>query len=196
MPVSSRVCTASTRRPPSCQPCATSNMQSPASTAMRVGRRCEPRSTGDWPSPLCASVSGFGHGERVAAFLEAACPDADVRGPSSRTLYLNTAMRLLTRHPEVAGDSLYTSVVCGDLARGRTDPRRASRGRLRSGRPEGMAAAPVPRQRSTLDRGRARERRGDCARAARSRRGRECALHPEGHRGLSLHRADGRPRTG
>ncbi len=86
--------------------------------------------------PAAASVSGFGHAERVAAFLEAACPDADVRGPSSRTLYLNTATRLLTRHPEVAGDSLYTSVVCGDLD---------AVERILAGRPEAASEAGGPK---------------------------------------------------
>ena len=53
--------------------------------------------------------------ERVAAFLEAACPDAEVRGPVSRTVDENAAMRILTRHPDVARHDLYTAVVCGDL---------------------------------------------------------------------------------
>ncbi len=87
--------------------------------------------------PAAARVSGFGHAERVAAFLEAACPDADVRGPSSRTLYLNTATRLLTRHPEVAGDSLYTSVVCGDLD---------AVERILDGRPEAASEAGGPKE--------------------------------------------------
>jgi uncharacterized protein len=54
-------------------------------------------------------------GARMAAFLEAACPDATVSGPFNRSLHLNTAMRLLARHPEVARENLYTSVACGDL---------------------------------------------------------------------------------
>ena len=60
-------------------------------------------------------VVGFGPAERVAAFLDAACPDADDRGPSNRTVKLNTAMRLLTRHPEIAEENVFTRVVCGDL---------------------------------------------------------------------------------
>jgi uncharacterized protein len=58
----------------------------------------------------------FGPAERVAAFLEAACPDATVRGPSLRAVDRNAAMRILTRYPEAAHHDLYTAVVCGDLA--------------------------------------------------------------------------------
>jgi ankyrin repeat protein len=53
--------------------------------------------------------------ERVAAFLEYACPDARVIGPGARRSAQNAAMRILTRHPDIARDSLYTAVVCGDL---------------------------------------------------------------------------------
>jgi len=60
--------------------------------------------------------SGLSHDARVAAFLEAACPDCNVRGPSSRNMCFHAATRLLTRHPDIAGANFFTSVVCGDLA--------------------------------------------------------------------------------
>ena len=62
-----------------------------------------------------AIASGFDDNARVAAFLTAACPDATVSGPWNRTLQLNTAMRLLQRHPEIGRANLYASVVCGTV---------------------------------------------------------------------------------
>ena len=62
-----------------------------------------------------AFASGFDDDARVAAFLAAACPDATVSGPWNRTLQLNTAMRLLQRHPEIARADLHASVVCGTV---------------------------------------------------------------------------------
>lgn len=55
------------------------------------------------------------HEEHVAAFLEYACSDANVRGPLSRRLAQNTAARILARHPEIAHDSLHTAAVCGHI---------------------------------------------------------------------------------
>ncbi len=52
---------------------------------------------------------------RVAAFLEYACPDAPVMGPCSRAVAQHAAMRILTHHPEIARDNVYTAVACGDL---------------------------------------------------------------------------------
>jgi len=62
-----------------------------------------------------ASGPGVTHDARVAAFLEAACPDCNVRGPSSRRMHLHAATRLIARHPEIANANFVTSVVCGDL---------------------------------------------------------------------------------
>jgi ankyrin repeat protein len=62
-----------------------------------------------------AAGAGLTHAERVATFLEAACPDCNVRGPSSRSMHLHAAMRLITRHPDIAAANFFTSVVCGDL---------------------------------------------------------------------------------
>ena len=55
------------------------------------------------------------HAQLVARFLECACPDHHVRGGPAHVMARNAAMRLLRRHPEIARDSLYTAVVCGDL---------------------------------------------------------------------------------
>ena len=57
-----------------------------------------------------------GHVERVAWFIHNACPDHHVRGAPDRLSAWHTAGRLLRRHPELARDSLYTAVTCGDLA--------------------------------------------------------------------------------
>jgi ankyrin repeat protein len=54
------------------------------------------------------------HAERVARFLQMASLDWRVGGPQ-RAMQRQAAGRILRRHPEVARDSLYTAVVCGDL---------------------------------------------------------------------------------
>jgi uncharacterized protein len=48
-------------------------------------------------------------------FLEYACPDHHVRGGPAHRMAPHAAMRLLKRYPEIARDSLYTAIVCGDL---------------------------------------------------------------------------------
>jgi ankyrin repeat protein len=57
-----------------------------------------------------------GHAERVARFLTYACPDHHVRTGAAHTIARNAAGRILARHPEIARDSIYSAVVCGDLA--------------------------------------------------------------------------------
>jgi ankyrin repeat protein len=54
------------------------------------------------------------HGERVAAFLRMACLDWAVGGTDRQNL-THAADRLLLRHPEIAVDSLYTAVACGEV---------------------------------------------------------------------------------
>ena len=54
--------------------------------------------------------------ERVADFLEFECWDNDVHGKADHRLADRAAGRLLSQHPEIARDSLYTAVVCGELA--------------------------------------------------------------------------------
>jgi ankyrin repeat protein len=49
-------------------------------------------------------------------FFENACPDHHVRGGPAHVMARHTAMRILTRYPEVARYSIHTAVVCGDLA--------------------------------------------------------------------------------
>lgn len=53
--------------------------------------------------------------EIVNWFFENACPDHHVRGPSAHTMARHTAMRILEQHPEIANDSIYTAVVCGNV---------------------------------------------------------------------------------
>ena len=54
-------------------------------------------------------------GEHVAWFIFNACPDHHVRGPRSHLRARHTAMRYLERYPEIAHDSFYTFIVCGDV---------------------------------------------------------------------------------
>jgi ankyrin repeat protein len=56
------------------------------------------------------------HTELVARFLEFACWDHHVHGKGDHRMYDRAAQRLLTQHPEIQRDSIYTAIVCGDLA--------------------------------------------------------------------------------
>jgi hypothetical protein len=51
----------------------------------------------------------------VGRFLQNACPDHHVRGGPAHVMALHTAGLLLKRHPEIARDSIYTAIVCGEL---------------------------------------------------------------------------------
>ncbi len=51
----------------------------------------------------------------VAAFLGFACWDHHVHGKGDHRRCDRAAARLLAQHPEIARDSIYTAVVCGDL---------------------------------------------------------------------------------
>jgi ankyrin repeat protein len=53
--------------------------------------------------------------ELVAAFLGFACWDHHVHGKGEHAMQDRGAQRLLAQHPELARDSLYPAVVCGDL---------------------------------------------------------------------------------
>jgi ankyrin repeat protein len=55
------------------------------------------------------------HVERVQWFLENACPDHHVRSRAAHARAESTAMRLLSRYPDIAHDSFCTAVVCGNL---------------------------------------------------------------------------------
>ena len=52
---------------------------------------------------------------RIALFLEYACPDHHVRGGPAHTRARHAALRMLARYPEIAHDTFYTAVVCGEL---------------------------------------------------------------------------------
>ena len=56
------------------------------------------------------------HADRVTLFLQFACWNNEVHGRGDYELRESAAARLLSKHPEIAHDSLYTAVVCGDLA--------------------------------------------------------------------------------
>ncbi len=56
------------------------------------------------------------HAKLAARFLQNACPDHHVRGGPAHVMALHTAERLLKQHPEIARDSFYTAIVCGDVA--------------------------------------------------------------------------------
>jgi ankyrin repeat protein len=64
-----------------------------------------------------ATERAAGHADRVASFIANACPDHHVRGKPAHVRAWHTARRLLERHPEIARDSFYTAIACGDLAR-------------------------------------------------------------------------------
>ena len=53
--------------------------------------------------------------EIVAAFLEFACWDHHIHGKGDHRRANLAAQRLLTQHPDIAGDSIYTAAVCGDI---------------------------------------------------------------------------------
>jgi ankyrin repeat protein len=55
--------------------------------------------------------------EPVSRFLGFACWDHTVHGQGDYRSIEAAAMRLLDKHPEIPAASIYTSVVCGDLAR-------------------------------------------------------------------------------
>ncbi len=55
------------------------------------------------------------HSQLVARFLEYACPDHHVRGRPAHQIARHAAMRILQQNPEIAHDSLYTAIVCGEV---------------------------------------------------------------------------------
>ena len=55
------------------------------------------------------------HAQLVARFLEYACPDHHVRGRPAHRMARHAAMRILQQNPEIAHDSIYTAVVCGEI---------------------------------------------------------------------------------
>ena len=51
----------------------------------------------------------------VAQFIEYACPDHHVRGRPAHRIARHAAKRLIEQHPEIARDSIYTAVICGEI---------------------------------------------------------------------------------
>jgi uncharacterized protein len=62
-----------------------------------------------------AALAGRDHAARVTWFINNACPDHHVRGGPAHVRALHTSRRILERYPEVAHDSFYTAIVCGDV---------------------------------------------------------------------------------
>ena len=63
-----------------------------------------------------AATGGRTHEERVATFLSFACWDHHTHGAGDHRMCDRAAARLLAQHPEIGRDSIYTAVVCGELA--------------------------------------------------------------------------------
>src|SRR5207249_4025925 len=53
--------------------------------------------------------------ELATRFLECACPDHHVRGLPAHRMARHAAMRFLEQNPEIAHESVYTAVVCGEV---------------------------------------------------------------------------------
>jgi ankyrin repeat protein len=60
-------------------------------------------------------AGGRTHEARVATFLEFACWDHHTHGKGDHRMCDRAAQRLVGHHPEIARDSIYTAVVCGEL---------------------------------------------------------------------------------
>jgi len=60
-------------------------------------------------------VGGRTHEARVATFLEFACWDHHTHGKGDHRMNDRAAQRLVTHRPEIARDSVYTAIVCGDI---------------------------------------------------------------------------------
>jgi ankyrin repeat protein len=69
----------------------------------------------DAEAATLAPTGGRTHEERVAAFLEFACWDHHTHGKGDHRMHDRAASRLLAQHPEIAHDSIYTAVVCGEI---------------------------------------------------------------------------------
>jgi hypothetical protein len=67
-----------------------------------------------WEAPDVSSHST--HADRVTLFLQLACWNNDVHGRSDYALREAAALRWLRKHPEIARDSVFTAVLCGDVA--------------------------------------------------------------------------------
>jgi ankyrin repeat protein len=61
-------------------------------------------------------VSIASDSDRVSIFVQAATWDHETHGKGDHRMYDRAAQRLLLQRPEMARHSLYTAIVCGDLA--------------------------------------------------------------------------------
>jgi ankyrin repeat protein len=69
----------------------------------------------DTAAAAAATPERSAHDARVSDFLQFACWDHHVHGRGDYGDAEASAMRLLTRHPELATATLYTAIVCGEL---------------------------------------------------------------------------------
>jgi uncharacterized protein len=51
---------------------------------------------------------------RIVAFIDSACWDHHVHGKGDHRMHDRAAQRILAQDPSIAGDSLFTAIVCGD----------------------------------------------------------------------------------
>ncbi len=65
---------------------------------------------------LDRGVASDADAQRVSLFLEHACPDHHVRGGPAHSRARHAALRMLQQYPEIAHETFYTSVVCGELS--------------------------------------------------------------------------------
>src|SRR5207248_2887536 len=54
--------------------------------------------------------------ERIVNFLQSACWDHHTHGKGDHRMHDRAAQRLLLQDPSLARSSIYTAIVCGDLA--------------------------------------------------------------------------------
>lgn len=101
---------------------------------------CGPRDVQWWPEPACTpfqwarsqnkldaarvlvergaatrTPDDLERAERVVAFLQSACWDHHTHGKGDHRMHDRAAQRILAHHPEIARDSLYTAIVCGEI---------------------------------------------------------------------------------
>jgi ankyrin repeat protein len=101
---------------------------------------CEPREGQWWPEPACTPVQwassqnkpaaarvlvergaatrtpdDLERAERMVSFLQSACWDHHTHGKGDHRMHDRAAQRILAQHPDIARDSLYTAIVCGEI---------------------------------------------------------------------------------
>lgn len=61
------------------------------------------------------SAADIERAKLVVTFLQSACWDHHTHGKADHRLLDRAAQRILAEHPDIARDSLYTAIVCGDI---------------------------------------------------------------------------------